>query len=252
MKSLISNFCSLSILATSLATFNVPAALASDLKAISSKEIQLSQQDEIRNIFAQYSTTIESAGGQRRALAEAALAMRAKNVSNEDLLKFAEADMNPVEAASFRAKVARYTSANLSEEESSELLQEIVASTSKGSNFLGCGVGSFISIFTGTGFFVVGILALTKLGDATKTQRREIQLEKVDAQSTINILISEGVSPNSYLVTSMKADIAFMDEQLAQLEEKRQDDKKSAQTLGMIAGGLGAASILLLMDDNCY
>lgn len=255
---LMSNLISASILASSLATFNVPSAFADTkpTKPLKFKMVQ-SSQDVIKEAFAQFSVDVHTSKVQnkqviyRQALTSAALKFNQAGIKTSDLINYAVSDMNPAEAKAFQNDIKALSTADLSSPEGEELLQRIMATQARGSNFLPCGVGQVIAWSAGTGAFIVGIVALASLGDATRMDREGIDKERAAIDSEIKILKAEGVQDNSYLITSRNAELVQLNLEYAQLLDAKERNEKTVQTLGIVAGGLAVVAILGVVADEC-
>ncbi|MFL5783719.1 MAG: hypothetical protein ACJ76H_03845 [Bacteriovoracaceae bacterium] len=240
MKKFIANLCSFAFVLNVFTVSGTTSAFAAEKSQSSNK------QELIADIFAKYSMTMEKAEGQVKAFTEASLAIKENNISNDDLVAYAISDMNPAEAKAFLANAAQMNNKNLSPEEAAKL---VLNTQNQGSNFRTCmlnddGITGFIA---GTGAFVVGILAIVNITYSNKNKRNDIKLARVQEQEEIDILLGEGVSEGSYLVTSRRADIAYMDEQERQLEEQEADKHKE----GMIEGAVAAALLLVTALNIC-
>lgn len=252
---MINNFVCASLLMTSLTAFNVPAAFAQDAKALSSVEM-MDSESVIRDTFAKFTIAVNSditnqELALRQAFSDAARSFNANKISKEALVEYAISDMNSAEARAFRAQVASLNSADLESEEGQALLQKILASQSKGSNFLPCGVGTAIAFTAGTGAFIMGILALANLGDATREERKQMDLDRAAIESEISILKAEGVSDNSYLVTSRKAELAQLEIAYQQKLDDKERNEKNTILYAEIAGGLALVAILGAVAEDC-
>jgi hypothetical protein len=235
MKKLIANFCAFSFALNVFTATGTTAAFASEVSSSTNK------QEIIADIFAQYSMTMEKAEGQVKALSEASTAIKENNISNDELVAFAVADMNPTEAKSFLSNAAQLNSKNLSTEEAAKI---VLNSQGQGSNFMACAFGDAgvtVALIAGIGAFAIGLIAMENLGYSTKSERNEIKLARVETEEEITILLGEGVSESSYLITSRRADVAYMNEQERQLEEEQVDKRNE----GKIQGAATAALILL-------
>lgn len=256
---LVSHMVSVSILASSLAAFNVPSALASDMKPMKPLELKTIQnkQEVIKAAFAHFSVAMTSTKSveakliYRQAMTDAAKSFKAAGVIQKDLIEYATSDMNPAEAAAFRSQVSNLSASDLSSPEGEELLQRILKEQGKGSNFLPCGLGTTIAFTAGLGAFIIGILALTKLEDVTKKDRQQNDLDRAAIESEIDILRGEGVREDSYLIASRKAEIQQLDIEYAQMLDQKESDRKGAVTLGIIAGGLAVTAIVGAIGDDC-
>lgn len=255
---LVSNFISLSILSTSLAAFNVPAAFAETKPMKPMKmEVKRNSQDVIKEAFAKFSVELHTSKVEnkqviyRQALTSAALKFNQAGIKTSDLINYAVSDMSPLEAKAFQNDIKALAGADLSSPEGEELLQKIMATQARGSNFLPCGVGQVIAWTAGTGAFIVGIVALASLGDATRLDREGIEKERAAINSEITILRAEGVQDNSYLITSRNAELVQLNLEYAQLIDAKERNEKTAQTLGIVAGGLAVVAILGVVADEC-
>lgn len=253
----VNHLVSASILATSLATFQVPQAFAQDMSPVAME--RMNHEDAVRAAFAQFTldvSTSESKNSQvvlRQAMTNASRSILEAGVSGDDLIDYATSDMLPSEAKAFRSQVSALAGADLSSPEGEALLQKILMTQSKGSNFLPCGVGFMTALFAGTGAFVLGIVALTSLGDATRMDRQNIEKDKAAINSEIDILRKEGVSENSYLITSRQAELVQLDIEYNQMLDDKERNEKNAMTMGLIAGGLAVAAIVGgLSEEKCY
>lgn len=256
---LMSNLISASILASSLATFNVPRAFADTkpMKPLNVKTLQ-DPQEVIKSAFAKFTVNMNQNEVQnsqlilRQEITEAAKSFSAAGVSQRDLVQYAISDMNPAEAKAFMAQIQLLEGADLDSSEGQEFFERILLSQSKGANFLPCGLGFTLALVGGTGAFIVGILAITKLSDVSKLDRQAIEKDKAAIQSEIQILIGEGVSQDSYLVTTRRAEIVQLDIEYRQMLDDKAANKKSATTLGMVAGGLAVTAIVgAIAEGEC-
>lgn len=259
MKKLITQICSVSLLATSLTSFGVPAAFAADLNSLSSIEIsQSSKMDSIRSIMANYTSNIERAEGNIKSLHQATIALKANNVSAQELVEFAALGMDKAEAAAYRSimmeKMAIAGSKDLSNEELGELVNEVTASMNKGANFRVCEVASFAGWIGGISLVVFGIMAIDANGKSGDKEEeiKDMKLTKVDLESDINILIGEGVKPESFLIASIKKDIAYMDEQMEQAESEKAELDSNLKLYAILAGAGAAVGGVGLLLSDCY
>lgn len=254
----VSNFVSLSIIASSLTAFNVPGAFAGT-KPMKPLKVEMKQnsQDVIKQVFAKFSMEMHTSKVQnkqviyRQALTSAALKFSENGIKTKDLIGYAVSDMNPMEAKAFQNDIKSLAGADLNSPEGEELLQRIMASQGRGSNFLPCGVGQFLPIYAGLAAFVVGIVALSNLQDETRDHREGIDKERTAINSEITILKAEGVQSNSYLITSRNAELAQLNLEYAQLIDAKERNEKSVQTLGIIAGGLAVVALIGYFGEDC-
>lgn len=232
MKKLISQICSISILATSL---NVAPAFASTNRS-----------DVIRNVLAEYTMKMETAEGSIKSISEAAIALRDHNVKAEELVEYVAAGMEPAEAMAYRSAVASRL-AVADSENMPELLKDISNTMSKGSNYRGCTsqvqLVSWVMGITSASF----LIAVSDVSGRKKSNENEIKkmrLEKTDLESDINILIGEGVKPESFLIASIKKDIAYLDEQIAQDQSEVEKYSAKVKNYSIVAGATGAVAAI--------
>lgn len=255
---LMTNIISTAILATSLTAFNVPQAFAKDVKQISSVK-QLSSQDVIKLAFADFTLAMNSTKVEnkdiilRQSLTSTIQKLKTAGISKKDLIEYATSDMSAAEAKSFRAQTASIASADLNTSEGQELFEKILMSQSKGSNFLPCGVGFFVSFFaTGVGLAFV-IVALTSIGDNTRVERQQIEKDKAAIESEIKILKGEGVSEDSYLVSSRRAEIVQLDIEHKQMLDDKAQTKKDTVVYGAVGSALLVTAIVAGIEEgNCH
>lgn len=255
---LMTNFISATLLVSSLSAFNVPIVFANDIEQASMTKT-MNPQDVIKTTLAEFSFAMHTSSVEnkqivlRQALTEASKSFNAHNISQKDLLEYATSDMNAAEAKAFRAQANALAEAGLQSNEGQMLLEKILVSQSKGSNFLPCGAGFFISIFAGTGALVMAILALTTAQDVSRLERQELEKDRAAIQSEILILHKEGVSNDSYLITSRQAELVQLDIHVRQLLEDKEKNTKNAQIYGAIAGGLTVATIVgIVSESECH
>ena len=252
---LMTNFISATLLASSLTAFNVPAVLANDVTQISMTKA-MSAQDVIKSTFADFTIAVHTSPVEnkdiilRQALTEASKSFQSHNISQKDLVEYATADMNPAEAKAFKAQVSALVASDLQSSEGQMLLEKILVSQSKGSNFLPCGAGFFLAVFAGTGAIIMAILALTSAEDVSRVERQDLEKDRAAIQSEISILQGEGVSNDSYLITSRRAELVQIDIQTRQLLEDKEKNSKNSVTMGAIAGGLTVVTIVGAVSES--
>lgn len=253
---LMTNFVSATLLASSLTAFNVPSAFAQDVKQISMMKT-MNSQDLIKTTFADFTVAVHTTPVEnkqvilRQAFTQAALKFQAQGVTQSDLIQYATSDMNSAEAKAFKAQVQTLASSDLSSSEGQMLLEKILMSQAKGSNFLPCGVGLTIAWTAGIGAFVVGIVALASMGDISRLERQDLEKEKAAINSEISILQAEGVSNDSYLITTRRAELVQIDIHVNQLLEDKARNEKNVKTMGMIAGGLALVAVIGGVANDC-
>jgi hypothetical protein len=250
MKKTISKLCCLSILMTSLVSTGVPAAFAQDLQGV--EVAQSSKFSQIQSALAEYSVASETGSSKLKAITEITLKLQNAGITSDDMLGFASADLSKAEAESMRLKIAEMKASNGSIE-LSDLLASIVSSKASGSNFLGCGMVWTLGIGGALTFIIAGALALGENEEGVNKKKKYIQaleMQRVDMVGDINVLISEGVNPNGYLITSRKADLAYLDASIAQETNDKEESKKKVQLYGIIAGVGGAATLLAMLDGS--
>jgi hypothetical protein len=245
---LMSNLISTVILASSLAAFNVPMAIASDLQP----------QTVIKETFADFTLNLHQSSLEnnqvilRQEITKAAKAFSENKVTTQDLINYAVSDMNPAEAASFKKMAAALSNADLDSSEGQELLEKVLMSQSKGSHFLPCGSGFFTAIFIGPIAVILAIVAIEKFSDVTRKDRQQIVKEKAFIESEIDILLGEGVSSDSYLVTSRKAELVQLDIEYSQMLDDKEKDEKTGMIVSGVAGAMALTiAVSLIKDQKC-
>jgi hypothetical protein len=237
MKKIISQLCTASIL---LSSVNVTAFAAT--------------QDDIRNVLAQYSSSMERGESSIKSLTEASLALKSKKISSTELVNYITADMDKAEAAAYRANVL--PSLALTDADNVDVLfKQAAANMGMGSNFRGCNAYT-----PGATTWITGVTAIVFLSMASESNRRaksqqesvkQMRLEKTDMESDIKILIGEGVKPESFLIASIQKDINYLDEQMVQEQQKSEESKKNTQTQLIVGAAAGVVSAIGAAT-NCY
>lgn len=236
MKKAIHQTLAIALLSTSLSPFTT--AFAHDNNVSIVKE---SRQSEIRNIIAELSMKMEQGEGQRKSLAEAVKLIQEKNISTHELVNFAAAGMEVKEAIAFKArfqsKMDQAAAGLLSDEDLANVLVEVMGGT-RGLNFRpSCDATFATAWIAGIIAIAAGISAIDASGQKSggEDSIKQLKLDRVALEGEMNILLSEGLPASSYYIASMKADIAYIDEQIAQTEKDVAKNKKDLMTYAIVA-----------------
>ena len=256
MKNTISQFLSVSILASSLSMTGVPQAFASDVGLKGQEVLQDSQNDSLRSIMANLSANLERGQGNIESIAAASQAIEANNITTDQLINFAAEGMDKKEAAAFKANIEQKL-ALVGKEDTKSLVTEVLTSMAQGSNFRGC---QDVAFFGGLGAALVAIIFLSNASayrsdiEDADGAINNMRLQRTDLNSEIEILVSAGVARDHYLILNIQRDINYLNEQMAQKERdkvKYDQDAKRATTIGLAGAGVTAAAVVISLTPAC-